>query len=161
MTSKRSFPYEPSVTKIVNTVTGYPEISYFISDFLLNSAVSKVSAANVAAMTGVKLYNDTQGQGQEPPTDNYEYLFTLQNSSGGDPEPHSLFNVETLQKLCDLGEVVINIITEPDKTYDVDFNLTADANWTSLADTLGLSVRQTYVIWLWMDTAYNLTFARS
>ena len=161
MTSKRSFPYEPSVTKIVNTVTGYPEISYFISDFLLNSAVSKVSAANVAAMTGVKLYNDTQGQGQEPPTDNYEYLFTLQNSSGGDPEPHSLFNVETLQKLCDLGEVVTNIITEPDKTYDVDFNLTADANWTSLADTLGLSVRQTYVIWLWMDTAYNLTFARS
>ena len=45
--------------------------------------------------------------------------------------------------------------------YDVDFNLTADANWTSLADTLGLDVRQTYVIWLWMDTAYNLTFART
>ena len=94
MTNKRSFPYEPSVTKVVNTVTGYPEISYFISDFLLNSAVSGVSAANVAAMADVKLYNDTVGPtASEPPTDNYEYLFTLENSSGGDPDPHSLFNV--------------------------------------------------------------------
>ena len=71
-------PHEPSVTKIVNTVTGYPEISYFISDFLLKTEVSGVSAANVAAMTGVKLYNDTAGPSpSEPPNDNYEYLFTL------------------------------------------------------------------------------------
>ena len=35
MTNRRVIPHEPSVTKIVNTVTGYPEISYFISDFLL------------------------------------------------------------------------------------------------------------------------------
>ena len=162
MTNRRSLPHEPSVTKIVNTVTGYPEISYFISDFLLQTSVSGVSAKNVEAMKDVKLYNDTAGPSEsEPPTDNYEYLFTLKNSSGGDPDPHSLFNVQTLMKLCELGENVTNIITEPDKTYDVDFNLSADGNWTSLADTLRLSVRQTYVIWLWMDTAYNLTFART
>ena len=162
MTNRRSLPYEPSVTKIVNTVTGYPEISYFISDYLLQTSVSGVSAKNIEAMKDVKLYNDTAGPSDlEPPTDNYEYLFTLKNSSGGDPDPHSLFNVQTLMKLCELGENVTNIITEPDKTYDVDFNLSADGNWTSLADTLGLSVRQTYVIWLWMDTAYNLTFART
>ena len=34
MTSKHNSPREPSVTKIVNTVTGYPEISFFISDVL-------------------------------------------------------------------------------------------------------------------------------
>ena len=112
-------------------------------------------------MTGVKLYKDTAGEGSEPPNDNYEYLFTLENSSGGDPDPHSLFNVQTLKTLCDLGAEVTNIISEPDKTWNVDFNLTADANWTALADTLGLDVRQTYVIWLWMDTAWNLTFART
>ena len=161
MTDKRSFPEEPSVTKIVNTVTGYPEISYFISDYLLNTATSGVTQANIDQMTGVKLYNSTQGPTpSEPPTDNYEYLFTLNSADGGDPEPHSLFNVATLKTLCDLGANVTNIISEPDKTYNVDFNLSADGNWTALADTLGLDVRQTYVIWLWMDTAWNLTFAR-
>jgi len=59
MTDKRSFPEEPSVTKVVNTVTGYPEISYFISDCLLSFDNCAVSQDNINAMTGVKFYNDT------------------------------------------------------------------------------------------------------
>ena len=92
MTNERSIPYAISVSKIVNTVTGYPEISYFISNFLLDNAVSCVSQANIDVFTGVKLY-DTKGSPDKPPTTNYEYLFSLENASGGDPDPHSLFNV--------------------------------------------------------------------
>jgi hypothetical protein len=144
------------VSKVVNTVTGYPEISYFISDYLLKSEASGVSSANIAAMQGVKLYDTITGPNpNEPPTTNYEYLFTLQNASGGDPDGHSLFNVQTLKKLCMLGEKVTNIIKEPAKTYNVDFNLENDPDWTALANNLGLTVRQTYVIWLWMDTAWD------
>lgn len=114
MTDKRSFPEYPSVTQVVNTVTGYPEISYFISDFLLNPSVSGVSDDNVNAMTGVKFFNDTAGPTPtEPPTNNWEYLFMLTNSSGGDPNPSSLFNVQTLKTLCELGAAAPNIITDP------------------------------------------------
>jgi len=84
----------------------------------------------------------------------------LTNSSGGDPNPNSLFNVQTLKTLCEIGATVPNIITDPTETYGVSFNLEQNANWTALASTLGLDVRQTYVLWLWMSTAYDLTFAR-
>ena len=78
MTQYRSFPYKPSVAEVVNTVTGYPEISYFISNFLLNSAVSGVSAENIKAFTGVQLWKSKTGPSDdEPPTDNYEHLFSL------------------------------------------------------------------------------------
>jgi len=31
------------------------------------------------------------------PNSNYEYLFNLTNSVGGDPDPSSFFNVQTLK----------------------------------------------------------------
>ena len=54
MTDKHNIPRVDSVTKIVNTVTGYPEISFFISDVLLNS--QNMTTANIEAMTGVQLW---------------------------------------------------------------------------------------------------------
>ena len=49
MTDLHNDPRVDSVTKIVNTVTGYPEISFFISDLLLNSAIM-TNQANIDAM---------------------------------------------------------------------------------------------------------------
>lgn len=49
MTDLHNDPRVESVTKIVNTVTGYPEISFFISDLLLNSAIM-TNQANIDAM---------------------------------------------------------------------------------------------------------------
>lgn len=44
-------------------------------------------------------------------------------------------------------------------TYGVDFDLNDD--WYFLTSTLGLdSVQQTYFIWLWLSTAYDLTYSR-
>ena len=92
----------------------------------------------------------------EAPTTNYEHLFSLQNSTGGDPAANSLFNITTLQTLVNLGSNTTNIVKNPEMTYGVDFDIESDSNWTNLTSYLGLKeVRQAYVIWLWMDTAFN------
>ena len=98
----------------------------------------------------------------QPPTTNYEYLFSLVGSSDSkDPDANSLFNVTTLQTLIKLGQNTTNIVKNPDKTYGVDFDIDNDEDWIQLQTYLGLKeVRQVYVIWLWMDTAYDYTFAR-
>ena len=98
----------------------------------------------------------------QPPTTNYEYLFSLIGSSDSkDPDANSLFNVTTLQTLIKLGQNTTNIVKNPDKTYGVDFDIDNDEDWIQLQTYLGLKeVRQVYVIWLWMDTAYDYTFAR-
>ena len=56
MTENHNVPRVESATKIVNTVTGYPEISYFISELLLNSD-NMSNPENIVAMTGVKLWD--------------------------------------------------------------------------------------------------------
>ena len=160
MTSKHNNPRVPSVTKIVNTVTGYPEISFFVSDVLQNS--QNMTAANIQAMSGVQLWDTQEVVDGQPPTTNYEYLFSLIGSSDSkDPDANSLFNVTTLQTLIKLGQNTTNIVKNPDKTYGVDFDIDNDEDWIQLQTYLGLKeVRQVYVIWLWMDTAYDYTFAR-
>ena len=162
MTENHNDPRAESATKIVNTVTGYPEISYFISELLTNSD-NMSNPENVVAMTGVKLWDTQDAVEGQPPTTNYEYLFDLEGADGGDPDANSLFNITTLQMLVDLGTATPNIIKNPELTYGVDFDINdiQYGNWTELQTNLGLpEVRQAYVIWLWMDTAYNQTFAR-
>ena len=52
-----------------------------------------------------------------------------------------------------------NIVKVVTYVYGVDFSLGAD--WIALKDSLGLSsVEQTYLIWLWLDTAYDMTYSR-
>ena len=82
-------------------------------------------------------------------TDNYEHLWSLNDTDGGDPIASSLFNITTLQTLISLGQQAPNIVGEDyNKTYGVDFNLTAE--WDDLAVTLNLDANQTYMLWLWM-----------
>lgn len=58
-----------------------------------------------------------------------------------------------------LGEAAPNILKEPDLVYGVSFVLSED--WTTLTATLGFSdVKQTYMMWLWLNTAWDLTFER-
>ena len=60
-----------------------------------------------------------------------------------------------------MGQNTTNIVKHPEKTYGVDFDIDNDENWIQLQTYLGLKeVRQAYVIWLWMETAYDYTFAR-
>jgi hypothetical protein len=76
-----------------------------------------------------------------------------------DPLPNSLFDLQNFQTLVTLGQATANILTDPTLVYGVDFDLTDD--WYFLTSRLELnSVQQTYLIWLWIDTAFNQTFSR-
>ena len=57
------------------------------------------------------------------PNSNYEYLFNLTNSVGGDPDPSSFFNVQTLKQFIDLGDAVPNILKNTTLVFGVDFVL--------------------------------------
>ena len=96
---------------------------------------------------------------------NMEYLFNLTNADGGDPAASSLFNLTTLKTLVSLGQAAPNIVgDDKNMTYVTDFNLTGE--WTTLAETLGLNEtddtsvgpKRAYMLWLWMRTAWDLTF---
>ena len=90
---------------------------------------------------------------------NYEYLFNLTDGADGDPGPGSLFCIQTLKQFVTLGEAAPNILKDTSLVYGVSFTLVED--WTALTATLGFNdVKQTYMMWLWLDTAWDLTFAR-
>ena len=131
---------------VTNTVTGYPEMSYFISKYFMPN----VNTRNKEAFARVNLYTNT-----EKADGNFQYLFSLQGEDGSrNPADRSLFNVQTLQMLCALGENVTNVI-DSDQTFGVDFDLLKDPKWVRLSETLRLSIKQTYLVWLWMETAWD------
>lgn len=68
---------EPSVVKASNTVAGFPEISYFHTEYFDKT----VSPANKDTFADVKLYAD-----DSIPESNYFNLFELTASDGGDPD---------------------------------------------------------------------------
>ena len=106
---------------------------------------------------------------ESDPTVNMEYLFNLVDpDTGGDPAENSLFNLTTLKYLVDAGQKTPNIIQDKDLVYLEDFTLGQE--WVNLAELLGLGdptnststigTRRAYMIWLWMTTAWDLTFTR-
>ena len=73
---------------------------------------------NWAIFQDIYLYNNLSD-----PNSNYEYLFNLTNSVGGDPDPSSFFNVQTLKQFIDLGDAVPNILKNTTLVFGVDFVL--------------------------------------
>ena len=92
--------------------------------------------------------------------------FTLINpDDNGDPASNSLFNLTSLQALIDAGQKTVNIILSPDQTITDE---TLGDEWSNLAETFALKdpdsnigSKRAYLLWLWMQTAWDLTFARS
>ena len=83
-------------------------------------------------LTRFKDVNLYVGFTDEEKVNNYEYLFNLTNSTGGDAPANSLFNINTLKSLYNIK--FVDIVADP--TMD-DIDLT---DYTDLATTLGLSV---------------------
>ena len=101
------------------------------------------------------LYHDLSSD-----TGNFENLFDLTNADGGDPDESSLFNIQTLKQFVEMGDDVPNIIKTPIQVYGETFNL--PDTWTVLAQKLKLDdEKQLYMIWLWLETALELTFLRT
>jgi hypothetical protein len=121
-----------------------------------------MSQANWEYFGDVKMYRDKFDK-----TVNMEYLFTLVDpiDETSDPAENSLFNLTSLQALVKAGQETQNIILNKELTYIKDFTLSQD--WTNLAELFDLSdpgvqddigTRRAYLLWLWMQTAWDLTF---
>lgn len=106
-----------SVTEASNTVTGFPEISYFHSERFNKVA----SAGTVDAFVDVKLYKD-----DTIPEANYFNLFELYDADGNDPDKTSLFNLDNLKMLIDLGHSTPNVLNDTSLVYGDDFTLSDD-----------------------------------
>ena len=139
----------PSVVNATDTAVGYPELAFFKSDYF----DIMVGAANKDLFANVQLWTSKRDK-----TVNMEYLFNLTSfdSEGNpiDPADSSLFNVQTLKTLCDLGLSTVDI-TEPDHKDDT---IPFDSNWDALTARLLLTDnKQTYMIWLWLKYAIKFT----
>lgn len=95
---------------------------------------------------------------------NYEHLFATYNATSQDPTTapltNSLFNMNTMQQFLALGQQTQNIATDSSLIYGDNFELSDD--WIIMANILNLSSgQQAYLLWLWLDTAYSITYSRS
>ena len=61
---------------------------------------------------------------------NYEYLFNLTDGAGGDPGPGSLFCIQTLKSLINLGIDTPNIIFNTSLVLGTDFTFSSE--WDTL-----------------------------
>ena len=147
---------QPSVTKIVDTVSGFPEISYWRDEYFCK----KASTENQAKLCSVEFSNPAS-------FNNFEELFNItQGASKGyaDPLPSSLFNVKTLKRLIKAGEGSVDI-TDPEFA-DVAFEDAIKGQrdlWLILSKDLGYCTtlnpndcdnKHVYMIYLWLDTLY-------
>lgn len=65
-----------------------------------------------------------------------------------------------MQDLVSLGIETPNIVTNSTLIYGQDFTLSE--SWNELRIRLSLdTVEQVYMIWLWLDTAFQLNFQRN
>lgn len=121
MTRFEQIPTADSIALASNLAVGYPEFYYWLNEFCNPDKVAGMSEANWALFKDVKMYYSKQT------TDgNFEHLWLLEDpdNAGEDPLPSSLFNLDTLKKLVELGLTTPNIVgDDKDKTYEVDFTL--------------------------------------
>ena len=86
-------------------------------------------------------------------------MFTTTDGIEGDPPSSSLMNLDTIKNLCELGSTVTNILKDKNETYGETFKL--PLSWKNLTSKLLLTdERYLYMIWLWMDTAWDYTLIR-
>jgi hypothetical protein len=91
-----------SVVEATDTAVGFPEVAYFKTEYFLKN----VNADIITRFTDINLYNSKLAD------TNFEYLFYLTNSEGGDPDARSLFNVDTLKQLISLGQNTVDVTVD-------------------------------------------------
>jgi hypothetical protein len=134
---------------------GYYEISYFKTAYFNTVA----SQANIDSFASLQMYSNINIPGS-----NYENIFLTYDiytkNPKSNPPVNSLFNMNTMQQLVSLGMSTPNILkADKGMIYGVDFGLNDD--WFALTYTLGLDFpQQTYFLWLWLDTAMDMSWNR-
>jgi hypothetical protein len=140
-----------SVTQQSDTVTGYPEFNFFKLVKLMPAI--KDNLPLVKQFKDVVLYTDYK----DAKAHNFEGLFSLSNATGGDPDPSSLFNLQTLNLLLNVSANMPDIVSSP-MLYLHSLDLSAYTKVTSLLTFT--SNEQTYLLYLWMLYCKKFTFER-
>ena len=91
----------------------------------------------------------------------------MTSADGGDPEASSLFNVTTLKTLINVGERSVNIIENPETTFDEAVSETLE-EWKQLSVNFNFcenmtdcdDVRRPYLMYMWLETLFEQTFQR-
>ena len=79
---------------MTDTVAGYVEIRYFL-DFYALPLLQTQNPQNYAIFKDTSfIVDDTTGN------PGYEYLFYMAGKNSEDPDPNSLYNLDTLKLLC-------------------------------------------------------------
>jgi len=86
-------PRADSIVNLTDTVTGYPEWYYWKKTKLIPAIKSNLFLFQ--QFGSVKMYVSDM----EESVHNFEFLFNLTNSTGGDPPAQSLFNITTINLL--------------------------------------------------------------
>jgi hypothetical protein len=137
-----------------NEFVGYYDIPYFKSNYFNAVAIPQ----NQNIFSSVNLYDSYYSTVKS----NYENLFATFDTTvgvGTEPPESSLFNLSNMELLVDLGMNTPNILTDNAQIYNTTFTL--DSEWITLTQTLGLATQeQTYLLWLWLDTAFDVTWDR-
>jgi hypothetical protein len=113
------------------TFTGYYEISYFKTNYFNPT----VSLANFNTFSNVNLYAVFNTSSNS----NFENLFETYDTDtfvGSEPPADSLFNMDNMISLVNLGMAAPNIITNTSENYNVTFTL--DPEWIVLTQRLKL-----------------------
>ena len=114
-----------------DTFIGYYEISYFKTNYFNPT----VSLANFNTFSNVNLYAVFNTSSSS----NFENLFETYDTDtfvGSNPPVDSLFNLDNMKSLVDLGMAAPNIITNTSENYNVTFTL--DPEWIVLTQKLKL-----------------------
>jgi hypothetical protein len=133
---------------------GYYDIPFFKSNYFNDVANSQ----NQIIFSSVNLYDSYYSTVER----NYENLFVTFDTTvgvGTEPPESSLFNLSNMELLVDLGMNTPNILKNNTEIYNTTFTL--DSEWITLTQTLGLATQeQTYLLWLWLETAFDVTWDR-
>lgn len=137
-----------------NLFVGYYDIPYFKTNYFN----PLVNLQNQITFSSVNLY----GSFYSTIESNYENLFVTFDTTvgvGTEPPSNSLFNLTNMFTFVDLGMNTPNILTNTTEIYNTTFTLSSE--WITLTQTLGLATQeQTYLLWLWLDTALSQTWNR-
>ena len=116
---------------MTDTFVGYYEISYFKTNYFNPT----VSFANFNTFSNVNLYAVFNTSSSS----NFENLFETYDTDtfvGSEPPADSLFNMDNMISLVNLGMAAPNIITNTSENYNVTFTL--DPEWIVLTQKLKL-----------------------
>jgi len=137
ITNTADFGYKQSISDLSqsgmtndNVFSGYYEFSTFHT--YLMQQLNANNTANAAIFNSVSMSTCDTPPACSSTYANLFYTYDVSSSVGTDPPSNSLFHIENMQILVDLGMSTPNILTNSSATYNVTFTLSS--GWQNLTN---------------------------